>query len=154
MGPMKTYAELRTESAFARPTILVDLDGTLAIKGDRDPFDWSRVGEDLPNEPVVFVVKHLQLFTTIVVVSGRDEICRWQSEMWLYARGIFFHQLFMRPHKDNRPDHVVKKEIYEQAIKLGYKNVLAAIDDRKQVLDMWRELGLFTFDVGNGKGDF
>ena len=30
-------------------TWIVDIDGTVAIMGDRSPFDWARVGEDLPN---------------------------------------------------------------------------------------------------------
>lgn len=152
---MKTYDELREESAKTKPCFIFDIDGALALRGDREPYDYSRVGEDQPNIPVVFVAKHLQLFATIVVVSGRDEECRWQTEMWLNAQGVFFHELFMRLHKDNRHDWEVKRDIYEQHIKPHYSNVLAVIDDRKQVIDnCWIPLGLFVFDVGQNRGNF
>jgi hypothetical protein len=36
--------------------IIVDIDGTLAIKGDRDIFDYSKVHLDLPNKPIVDLV--------------------------------------------------------------------------------------------------
>lgn len=150
----KTYQQLRDENARQKETFLFDLDGTLALKGERNPFDWSRVGEDQPNMPVVFVARHLQLFATIVIVSGRDEECRWQSEMWLHAQGIFFHQLFMRPHKDNRPDYKVKKDIYLQAIQPCYRKIMGVFDDRLSVLKAWQELGVYTFDVNNGRGEF
>ena len=38
-------------------TWIVDIDGTVAIMGDRSPFDWARVGEDLPKSPVITVVE-------------------------------------------------------------------------------------------------
>jgi predicted kinase len=38
---------------------LVDVDGTLALMGDRGPFEWHRVGEDTPNLPVLELVSHL-----------------------------------------------------------------------------------------------
>lgn len=151
---MKTYQDLRKESAEKLPTYIVDIDGTLALRGERDPYDWSRVGEDLPNPPVAFVIQHLQLFSTIVIVSGREESCRWQTEMWLHAQGVFFHQLFMRPLKDNRSDWQIKREIYEQAILPRYSQIMGVFDDRVQVIERcWKPLGVFVFDVGNGRGN-
>jgi hypothetical protein len=144
-----TDEERREQMARKLPAIIVDFDGTLALKGERKPYDWSRVGEDQPNLPVVFVVKHLALFSTVLIVSGRDEECRWQSEMWLHAQGISFHELFMRPKGDNRPDTEVKREIYEREIRDKY-NVLLVIDDRNSVVKQWREMGLPYFQVAEG----
>jgi len=146
---MKTYKELRQESAKKQPTIIVDFDGTLSLRGERSPYDWSRVGEDEPHFPVVFAIRHLALFATILVVSGRDESCRWQSEMWLNAHGILYHKLFMRPEKDNRPDAEIKREIYEQEIKDNF-DVLFVLDDRNSVVRLWREMGLTCFQVQEG----
>jgi hypothetical protein len=148
-----TDEERREQMARKLPAIIVDFDGTLALKGERKPYDWSRVGEDQPNLPVVFVVRHLALFSTILIVSGRDEECRWQSEMWLHAQSISFHELFMRPKGDNRPDTEVKRELYERKIRDKY-NVLCVLDDRPSVIRMWQSLDLFVFDCNNGRGEF
>ena len=103
-------------------TWLVDIDGTLAIKGERGPFDWHRVGEDTPNEPVIEVVRALAACSNIVFVSGRMEQCRLKSLDWLHehvcrsAVACFHAPLFMRADGDFRPDTVVKREIFDAYI--------------------------------------
>lgn len=152
-GRMATYVTARERVARTVPTYIFDMDGTLSLMGDRDPYDWARTGEDLPNAPVVHVAQRLQLFSTVVVVSGRDESCRRQTEFWLNAREIFPHALFMRPAKDNRPDYEIKREIWTRDIQPHYTNILGVFDDRPQVIRLWRELGLFVFDCGQGRGE-
>ena len=132
---------------------LVDIDGTLAKRGDRSPFDWHRVGEDTPVEPVIEVVRALAVRNHIVYASGRMEQCREQTADWLHrhvCRSLMpcFHgPLFMRTDGDIRSDTVVKREIYEQFI-AGEYDVAGAIDDRAKVVRMWREeLGLTVLDV-------
>ena len=147
------YDRCRDHSARITPTYIFDMDGTLSLMGDRSPYDWARVGEDLPNDPVCHVARRLQLHATIIVVSGRDEVCRTQTEFWLNAREIFPHALFMRPKGDNRPDYEIKKEIWHRHISATYPNVRGVFDDRPQVIRLWRELGLFVFDCGNGRGE-
>jgi hypothetical protein len=136
-------------------TWLVDIDGTLAHKGERSPFDWHRVGEDTPNEPVIEVVRALAAWHHIVFVSGRMEQCRTLTLDWLHkhvcrALECFHAPLFMRADGDFRPDTVVKREIYEKFI-LGEYDVAGAIDDRSKVVRMWREeLGLTCLQVAEG----
>jgi hypothetical protein len=137
-----------------KPTIfLVDMDGTLAVRlggeGARQFYDWNRVGEDEPNLPVVRTIQCLQKTCPIVVVSGRDECCRCQTEMWLAAQSIQFLDLYMRPRNDNRPDTVVKRELYERYLKGTYE-IIAVFDDRNNVVSMWRSLGLACFQVAEG----
>lgn len=148
-----TYKELHKKMRRQHSCLIVDFDGTLALRGERGPFDWHRVGEDEPNPPVIFAIRHLGLFSTTIIVSGRDESCRWQSEMWLHSQEITWHSFFMRPTGDNRPDVVIKKEIYDREIKDKF-NVLSAWDDRPAVIRMWQAEGIFVFDVNNGKGEF
>jgi hypothetical protein len=66
---------------------------------------------------------------------------------------IEFDMLFMRPENDYRKDTVIKREIYQNEIE-GKYNVLAVYDDRLQVLDMWYEQGIFTFNVNQGNLNF
>ena len=55
----------------------------------------------------------------------------------------------MRTLGDMRKDSIVKQELYEQNI-LGKFNVSFILDDRQQVVDMWRSLGLTVFQVAEG----
>lgn len=140
-----------------REVILCDVDGTLALMGKGDPdrrrfYDWHRVGEDDPNQPVIDLVSIFRdVGYEIVFLSGRDEVCRQETVLWLlrFACARIDDKLYMRPHKDNRPDHEVKREIYEQEIAPLY-SVKYVVDDRNQVVSMWRSLGLTVLQVADG----
>ena len=68
---------------------------------------------------------------------------------WLNDNGIKFDDLYMRFTNDLRKDSIVKQEIYEMCIKDKY-NVLFVLDDRDQVVNMWREQGLKCLQVAEG----
>jgi hypothetical protein len=56
----------------------------------------------------------------------------------------------MRRTGDRRKDSKVKREMYERTVP-GTYDVLLVLDDRNQVVDMWRkELGLPCFQVDYG----
>ena len=57
--------------------------------------------------------------------------------------------LFMRCADDYRPDNVIKGEIYQKEVSKLF-DIKFAIDDRQQVVDMWRSLGLVCFQVAEG----
>lgn len=135
--------------------IIVDVDGTVAKMNGRGPFEWSRVGEDDIRVPIANVLDRLDgRIGDLVFVSGRDEVCRPQTEQWLCDKFGYevLPRLWMRPTGDTRKDVVVKREIYEREIK-GKYNVVAVFDDRPQVIRLWRELGFGDrlFDVGDGR---
>lgn len=62
--------------------------GTLAEKGDRSPFDYSKVIEDTPIEPIVELSKILSRHYTIIVCSGREDVCYNDTKSWLDKYGI------------------------------------------------------------------
>lgn len=131
---------------------IVDIDGTLALKGERGPFDWHRVGEDTPNDPVVSIVRALvRDGHRMIYVSGRMEQCRTATIAWLNGCLIDAIHLHMRPDDDYRPDDVLKREIYEKEIRDRYE-IVGVIDDRARVVRMWRdELGLTCIQVAPGE---
>jgi hypothetical protein len=134
---------------------IVDIDGTLALKGDRSPYDWARVGEDKPNAPVIAVVQALICRGyEIRYLSGRMEQCRDATIDWLrehVASASLPTDLLMRPDNDFRPDEVLKRELYEAHIKGRYE-VMGVIDDRAKVVRMWRdEVGLICLQVAPGE---
>lgn len=132
------------------PCVLVDLDGTLAMRGDRSPYDYTRVDEDEPNVGVLTVVLALtRSGLTVVVLTGREEWCRPTSEAWLEKALGFRPRLLMRATSDYRPDYVVKEELYNTFILPQY-DVHLVIDDRQQCVDLWRRLGYTTLQVADG----
>jgi predicted kinase len=131
--------------------IICDLDGTLAIKGNRDIYDESKIYLDTVNKPVFEILKGLDPKTTIIFCSGRTDSCYTQTLEWLIDNNIGHignirnWKLLMRGTGDKRGDEIVKKEIYDTKIK-GKYNINFVIDDRKKVKRMWVNEGLFVFD--------
>lgn len=129
---------------------IFDLDGTLAHRNDRSPYDMSKVSEDSVDPYLAWLVGlHLQHGYRIIIVSGRDSVCWEDTVNWLAKYGIKYDELHMRPEGDNRKDSIVKLEIYENEIK-GKYSVECVYDDRDQVVKMWREQGLRVFQVAEG----
>lgn len=126
------------------PVILVDLDGTLACMGDRSPYSTNVLGDTL-NSPVASVTRQFNH----IFVSGRQEAARTNTELWLQQHG-FNAPLLMRANKDSRPDWIIKREIYLTQIYPRY-HVLFCLDDRQQVVDMYRDLGLTVMQVNDGR---
>lgn len=130
--------------------VMVDIDGTVALHGDRSPYDWSRVREDMPNPPVITCVRELARNRKIIFCSGRTEECRQETEAWLDEHvGVPYEALHMRATGDNRKDAIVKRELFDREIRDDY-TVIFALDDRQRVVDGWRELGLTVFQVAPG----
>jgi 3-deoxy-D-manno-octulosonate 8-phosphate phosphatase KdsC-like HAD superfamily phosphatase len=131
--------------------IICDIDGTLAEKGTRFQFDYEKVDQDSVKHAVAETVRLFhKAGYKIVILSGREDICREKTEAWLKNNDIPFEALYMRKAKDFRKDAIIKRELYETDIKPKY-DVLCVLDDRDQVVEMWRkELGLPCFQVDYG----
>ena len=129
--------------------VIVDMDGTLALMGDRSPYDVSCCDLDLPNYPVLETVQKLQDSKTIIIMSGRTDDGKEKTEFWLQKYAVKYQHIYMRAAGDMRKDSVVKQELYEKFIRDKF-NVSFILDDRQQVVDMWRGLGLTVFQVAEG----
>jgi len=133
---------------------IFDIDGTLALMNGRSPFNWNKVGTDLSNEPVVeALLAHKAAGHVIIIMTGRDGICKDETLDWLETNRISYDLFFMRELKDNRKDTIIKKELYEIYIKPKY-HVVGVYDDRKSVKRMWVEEGLFVFDCNQTDEEF
>ena len=73
------------------------------------------------------------------------------SEEWLKKNNLWFGHLFMRSAGDHRQDDIVKEIILDFDILTQFKPEFA-IDDRQQVVDMWRKRGIVCLQCA--KGDF
>lgn len=140
-----------------KQAIIFDVDGTLAHMSGRierrgkhnAPYcDWDAHDDDV-DEHVVDMLNTLKDRFDIVILSGRKSSSKLVLETWLKKNDIHYDALYMREAKDNRKDSIIKKEIYEKTIKRKW-NVWLVFDDRNQVVEMWRSLGLKVFQVNEG----
>ena len=133
------------------PKILIsDIDGTVCLMNGRNAFDYTKVINDLPNEPVCEILRGYT--EGIIFVSGREDYCKEDTIKWLKLNNLWvdgLSQIFMRKTGDHRDDRIVKKEIFDNHIKDKYF-VKAVFDDRPKVIRMWLGMGLFVFNVGDG----
>ena len=156
--------------------IVCDLDGTLANcehrvhhvqkvdgaglkrKPDWDAF-YAGVRKDTVNKPVHQLLinmcgwnMHYEWRThEVIFCTGRPERCRVDTEWWLETKTNVpsdGYKLLMRKDGDFRADYVVKQEILDAHI--DKDRVLFVLDDRQQVVDMWRRNGLTCFQVAEG----
>lgn len=142
----------------AIPTVIVDLDGTLARNiTNREmwgPRFEERVYEDEVNQSVLrFITGWLMQGYELIFMSGRAEISRAETMRWLFDKaGIREdeYELFMRRNGDGRHDYEVKADLFEEHVRPYYANVALAIDDRNQVVDLWRGIGLECWQVRDG----
>ena len=148
-----------------KKAIIVDLDGTLCDTKHRQhhmeqkPKNWKAfyggISKDKPNEWCLELIRAMSDYVTIFFVSGRPDDYRPQTIEWLkkwVTPSEFEAQiLLMRKSGDFRQDAIIKTEIYRQHIETDF-DVLFCVDDRQQVVDAWRELGLTCLQCA--KGDF
>ena len=146
-------------SSKKRRCVICDIDGTLAHNyGGRNIYDLTRVKEDTPDPLVCAVLDGLDStfgidYLDIIIVSGREDDCRKETEEWLYHNMIPYKALYMRKSGDKRDDAIVKEEIYKEFIEPEYC-VLGVIDDRNKVVRMWEKLGVKVMKVGGLYNEF
>lgn len=129
---------------------LIDVDGTLALMGDRSPYDTTRVSDDTPNVPICDLAGFLRAEGhALVIMSGRDDECRTDTEAWLDHNLGDYHALHMREHLDRRPDYLIKADLFDIHVRDRW-NVIGILDDRTQVVRMWRSMGLTCLQVADG----
>jgi len=129
--------------------IIVDIDGTVAERGDRDIFDMSRVGCDIPIIPVINIVKAFKALNyTIIFITGREDRdnCAAETCKWFEKNNIPYDILHMRGKGDYRKDYIVKEEIYRDQIENKF-DVEFVLDDRNGPVNMWRDIGLLCLQV-------
>ncbi|SHY52977.1 phosphatase domain-containing protein [Mycobacteroides abscessus] len=142
--------------------IIVDIDGTVAHMAGRSPYDYTQVHTDTVDEHVRWLVNTIAGADNtpegpphVLFVSGRDDECREATDKWLVDNCIYRDELHMRPtgakdaNGNKLPDYRVKYDLFNQHIR-GKYNVRFVLDDRDQVVNLWRALGLKCLQVQPG----
>ena len=139
--------------------VICDMDGTLCdcskrrhyVEGAKPDWDafYAHVLDDRPRKNTIKMLMALRRQHSIVIVTGRPARCMGDTRKWLKQYGVRYIQLWSRADDDYREDSIIKEEIYHRSIEPIY-DVVKVIDDRPQVIRMWKQLGLTVHDVGNG----
>ena len=131
--------------------VICDLDGTLSLLNGRDPYNAATCDNDLLNEPVAAALKMAkQQGYQVILLSGREDKFREPTMRFLDKHQIGYDLLLMRTSNDFRKDNIIKRELFEGEIQ-GKYFVEFLLDDRNQVVDMWRkDLHLPCFQVNYG----
>lgn len=145
------------------PCIIVDIDGTLANIDHRlhhmkppegQKKNWKRFFDDIehdtPNEWCVDIVDGMYEKAVSVFCSGRPDEHRDITREFIADKcNLFIGELFMRRRNDFRTDFIIKEVILDFEILTRYKP-LFAIDDRQQVVDLWRRRGITALQCSDG----
>ena len=135
--------------------VIFDIDGTIANNDERQKIlkdnvhNWqnffNEMGNDTVNKAIseiYNIIKKTKKYK-MLIVTGRPETYRKITEQWLIWNRIEYDNLYMRSENDCRSDVDVKREIL-QKIREQY-DVSFVFDDRRSVVQMWREEGLVCF---------
>jgi len=144
-----------------RKCVIFDIDGTIAdidhrlhLKKHKEDF-YSKAYAD---EPIVGVIAVLKMFLsnpdyTVIFLTSRPEWTRLTTVSWLHKHinllNFSPYTLMMRPQGVDKKDYEVKQDIYMSQIKDLY-DVELIIEDRQQVVTMWRGLGLTCLQTCEG----
>ena len=141
-------------------TVIFDVDGTLAdcdhrrhfVTGKKKDFDafYNAMASDSIKEHIRGICNMYYMNDLhIIICTGRPEHYRKTTEEWLNKFGVFYHELKMRPNeKRHHPDYEVKQEMLDDILKT--RDVIIAVDDRNQVVDMWRRNNITCLQVAEG----
>jgi hypothetical protein len=156
---MKQYHETIGTQKYVRDTtldkaVIFDIDGTTAKMSNRGPFEWDKVDQDTVIEDVAAMFHvYKAAGYKMIVMSGRDGICRDRTWQWLVDHDLKPCVLLMRAAGDSRKDSVIKRELFFKHV-ASYYNVCMVVDDRPQMTREWELIGLTVARMANQYEEF
>ena len=131
---------------------VVDIDGVLADAGHRQhlvasrPKDWdaffAAVGADAPISDGIALLHELAGQHEVVLLSGRPERTRGDTEEWLARQGVAGLRLVLRPDADHRPAATLKADLIRG---IGAPDrVAVVVDDDETVVETLTRVGYRT----------
>lgn len=140
---------------------IFDIDGTLADPSERlhhiigPEKDWDAydalLHTDKPINPIITIAQTLWDFGhEIMLLTGRSDRVRAETEDWLYAHYIPYDHLIMRSDGDTREDTVVKLEKLAKFLEDYPSEIQTIFEDRKRLAEAFREAGYHVCHVAEG----
>ena len=142
---------------------IFDVDGTLADNSHRQgyvankPKNWAaynaRISEDTPHHDIIWLAKLMHSAgCRIIICTGREATQFIKTKTWLdeiAGMAGIYERIYCRAEKDYRVDSIIKLELLQQIRADGYDPYMV-FDDRQQVVDAWRSVGMRCLQVAPG----
>jgi len=141
--------------------VIFDIDGTLANCEHRRHFvsgkkkDFKAFYDEMAKDSVKPLIRGLcNMYYMnnwhVIICTGRPERYRAITEKWLKDHGVMYKELHMRPEdRECDPDFEVKEDMLHSILERGI-DVVLAVDDRDQVVKMWRHWAITCLQVDYG----
>lgn len=155
------------EEQHMRNLYVFDMDGTLADCTHRLHYihpsgeanyrkDWDRFFKECVNDEPIKWVMHLfnlcrdDVKGDILILTGRKETVRQETNDWLIGRGLIYDYIIMRPEKDHAPDDFLKPKLLADFLRDKDFNLRFIVEDRKSVVDAYRKAGYPVLQCNSG----
>lgn len=140
--------------------VICDLDGTMCNTDHRKHWvagekkNWAMWNAGIKNDSLNTWCRHITNHAyhsglRVILCSGRGNETRSTTVDWLRDNKVIYDKLLMRSEGDYRPDSVIKEILLDFEI-LTRVTPFYIIDDRKQVVDMWRRRGYVCLQCDEG----
>ena len=132
------------------PYIICDIDGVLAIRGPRGPWEFERCEVDVL---CLGIYERLRALRTsgirIALLTGRNRRWKTVTTQWLEQCEVPYEGLFMRAEDDDaRESWVVKRDIFSTSIQPEFGDrPIFIIDDDPSACAAFNNLGLLALHV-------
>jgi len=146
-----------------KPILICDIDGVIADVTHRlhhiqeKPQNWDGFFEECDSDkPITTTIDFLRAARDsfeIAYITGRPRSVREKTIAWFKSNYVPWQDwmvLAMRGNGDHRQDWIVKLELFDEWI--DKTRVRAILEDRDQVVQMWRDKGYLCLQ--NKKGDY
>jgi FMN phosphatase YigB (HAD superfamily) len=139
---------------------IFDIDGTIADSEMRHLYkeniargDWSWFTRQIPNfktiESTVAILNALRKNYRIIFVTVRSDADRIKTLRWLKKHELYDGELHMRPDTSRSLKDYQEKEILLKKLLERY-DIIGAIDDNAECLEMFRRHGIPTLHFAKG----
>jgi len=140
--------------------IIVDIDNTLANNLDRyklatnsdDTINWDVLYDYdnvISDKPIQYIIDSVKIWKRlgyrVLLFTSRPEQIREATEYWLNKYDVLYDELHMRSIEDHYiKDTELKRKMYDKFVN---EEVLFAIDDKQEIIDVWEQLGIRCYKV-------
>lgn len=137
------------KSDIRLPTVIFDIDSTLSDHSKFTDYfhspDICKISEDYdfyePVRQLYLMYKYMSY--NIIIVTARDEDWIESTLTWLKKHNIIFNSIYFK--RDRWSASLYKQEAVNHLREIGHE-IHCAFDDDPEVINMYRSMGIYTFD--------
>ena len=131
------------------PAVIFDIDNTILYHTNRSPFNWSDLSGDKLIPGMDYLIDMFNFYDYyIIIITGRPELVRPQTEKWLTENGIIYDSLIMKPGQYEKGFIFKERELKKL---LETYDIKFVFDDDTKCANMYKENGVIIFRPQNYK---